>query len=76
MMLSPDDLPDDVAALKAMLIAARAENAAIAVETRRSQPRRSTASAHSMASKSRSAAARKPSAGTHGSPDRSRSSTP
>jgi transposase len=35
MMLSPDDLPDDVAALKAMLIAARAENAAIAGENLR-----------------------------------------
>ncbi len=35
MMLSPDELPDDVAALKAMVLAARAENAALASENLR-----------------------------------------
>lgn len=35
MALVPDDLPDDVAALKAMLLAARAENAALASENLR-----------------------------------------
>ncbi|MEQ1611829.1 MAG: IS66 family transposase [Hyphomicrobiaceae bacterium] len=35
MMLSPDELPDDVAALKAMVLAARAANAALASENLR-----------------------------------------